>query len=83
MRIDQPNTILIISSELDVSEVIANISNIYPIPHWTFVYLLEDLLDQAGAELIRTDTFLVRDFADHAEIERTFATTILYSSFNK
>lgn len=72
MRIDQPNTILIISSELDVSEVIANISNTYPIPHWTFVYLLEDLLDQAGAELNRTDTFLVRDFAAHAEIERAF-----------
>lgn len=69
MRIDQPNTLLIISSELDVDEVVARLRDTYELARWTFVYLLEDLLGQAGAELVRSDTFLVRDFAVHGEID--------------
>ncbi|RMV69485.1 hypothetical protein ALP06_04909 [Pseudomonas coronafaciens pv. atropurpurea] len=71
--IRKPNTILIVSSELDVSEVVARIRSRYPIPAWTFIYLLEDLLGQAGEELKRDGNFVVRDFAVHEDVEKVFS----------
>ncbi|MBI6732396.1 serine kinase [Pseudomonas amygdali] len=69
---NKPNTILIVSSELDVSEVVSRIRSIYPIAAWTFIYLLEDLLGQAGEELNRDGHFVIRDFAVHTEVEKVF-----------
>lgn len=72
MNTKQSHTILIVASELDVRAVVARIGQHYPIAHWQFIYLVEDLLGQAGEELKREGTFVIRDFADHSAVEAMF-----------
>ncbi|MEW5290827.1 serine kinase [Erwinia papayae] len=66
-------TILIVSSELDVGEVVTDIMAAYPDRPWRFIYLLEDLKNQAGDDLHREDVFIVRDFARHHDVEEVFS----------
>ncbi len=66
-------TILIVSSELDVGEVVTDIKTAYPNRPWRFIYLLEDLKNQAADDLHREDVFIVRDFARHHDVEDVFS----------
>ncbi|AXF78002.1 serine kinase [Erwinia tracheiphila] len=72
MNKENKKTILIISSELEVSKVVDRITTCYPEKNWTFIYLLEDLKGQATEALRREDVFLIRDFARHDEVEEIF-----------
>ncbi|CAX56878.1 ATP-grasp domain-containing protein [Erwinia pyrifoliae] len=72
MDTTQSHTILIVSSELDVAQAVSRLGKLYPIQHWQFIYLLEDLLGQAGEAQKREGTFIIRDFAVHAEVEAKF-----------
>ncbi|MCX8958742.1 ATP-grasp domain-containing protein [Erwinia psidii] len=65
-------TILIISSELDVGHTVKNIMASYPDTNRKYIYLLEDLKDQAGDELRFEGVFIIRNFAVHSEVEAVF-----------
>lgn len=76
-------TILIISSELDVSDVVNSITTRHPRKDWSFIYLLEDLKEHAGDDLKREDVFIVRDFALHGDVEKIFREISLTYSVTK
>ncbi|WP_168408939.1 ATP-grasp domain-containing protein [Erwinia amylovora] len=72
MDTKQSHTILIVSSELDVAQAVSRIQQRYPIANWQFIWLLEDLQGQAGEDLQREGTFVIKDFAVHSEVEEAF-----------
>ncbi|BBG30314.1 ATP-grasp domain-containing protein [Zymobacter palmae] len=73
MTIPHRDTVLIISSELDIDTTVDAIKTQCALDNTQFIYLLEDLLEKADATLkARDDVYLVRDFAVHQEVEATF-----------
>ncbi len=73
MTIPHRDTVLIISSELDIDTTVDAIKTQCALDNTQFIYLLEDLLEKADTTLkARDDVYLVRDFAIHQEVEDTF-----------
>ncbi len=64
---DKP-TVLIVSSDLDVTSHLEAIKELHDLEGWAFVFLLEDYLGEARAELKRPENFIVSDFANATEV---------------
>ncbi|WP_273862037.1 ATP-grasp domain-containing protein [Pseudomonas sp. LA5] len=64
---DKP-TVLIASSDLAVAAKLEAIKALHDLEGWGFVFLLEDYLGEAGAELKRPENFIVSDFANATEV---------------
>lgn len=73
MTLPLHNTVLVISSELDIDVTLDAIKSSYHLNDTHFIYLLEDLLDKADSTLkARDDVFLVHDFAMHDDVDAAF-----------
>nr|ABA39824.1 unknown [Erwinia pyrifoliae] len=62
-------TLLIVSSELDVANTVDAVKARYGLEGWHVIYLIEDYLGVARDELKRPENFIVRDFAAASDIE--------------
>ncbi|EOS95372.1 hrp-associated systemic virulence protein HsvC, partial [Erwinia tracheiphila PSU-1] len=66
-------TVLIVSSELDVAKTVASVKELYGLENHHFIYLIEDYLGVASDEMKRPENFIVRDFSSLTEIQTTLS----------
>lgn len=66
-------TVLIVSSELDVAKTVANVKELYGLENHHFIYLIEDYLGVASDEMKRPENFIVRDFSSLTQIQTTLS----------